>query len=36
MGELRALDAAMAGQFTHKSLLKDFHDNNHMQVGKGF
>ena len=34
--ELRTLDAAMAGQFTHKSLLKDFHDNNHMQVGKGF
>ena len=34
--ELRSLDAAMAGQFTHKSLLKDFHDNNHMQVGKGF
>jgi len=34
--ELRVLDAAMAGQFTHKSLLKDFHDNNHMQVGKGF
>ena len=34
--ELRALDAAMAGQHTHKSLLKDFHDNNHMQVGKGF
>ena len=34
--ELRSLDAVMAGQFTHKSLLKDFHDNNHMQVGKGF
>jgi len=34
--ELRTLDAAMAGQYTHKSLLKDFHDNNHMQVGKGF
>ena len=34
--ELRTLDASMAGQYTHKSLLKDFHDNNHMTVGKGF